>query len=67
MTAFDPSIVLWFFFWLSLIFVAYHVISLLFHWIRFGKLYPLVVIATPVYLAGTLIFIGAMLAGIAGA
>ena len=62
---FDVALVLWPFFWLALIAVFFYGFSLLYHWIRFGAIYPLVWIALPIYVVGTIILIGAMLAGIA--
>jgi hypothetical protein len=62
---FDYAIVLWPFFWLGMVTVFLYGFSLLYHWIRFGYMYPLVWVAMPVYLVGTVVLIGAMLAGIA--
>lgn len=64
MLPFDPALILWPFFWLALVAVVGYGFALLFHWFRFGVMYPLVWIALPLYLVGTFIFIGAMLAGI---
>jgi len=64
MLSFDPVLLLWPFFWLGIVVVFLYGFSLLYHWIRFGVLYPLVWFALPVYVVGTLVFIGAMLAGI---
>lgn len=61
---FDPALILWPFFWLALVAVAGYGFSLLYHWIRYGYIYPLVWIALPIYIVGTVILIGAMLAGI---
>lgn len=58
------SFILWPFFWLGIVAVAIYGFSLLYHWLRFGNLYPLVYLALPIYLVGTVILIGAMLAGI---
>lgn len=61
----DPDMLLWLFFYLGLVVVFLYGFSLLYHWVRFGYLYPLVWLAIPVYVIGTIVFIGAMLAGIA--
>ncbi|MEK7613469.1 MAG: hypothetical protein AAB439_01160 [Patescibacteria group bacterium] len=63
----DPSFILWPFFWLALVAVFFYGFSLLYHWIRYATLYPLVVFALPAYLVGTIVLIGAMLAGIGSA
>jgi len=65
MVPFDLAIVLWPFFWLALVAVFFYGFSLVYHWVRFGTMYPLVWIALPVYVIGTVILIGAMLTGIA--
>lgn len=57
--------ILWFFFVLVLLMTAYYVFAELYHWFRYGYMYPLVWIALPVYLIGTVALMGAMLAGIA--
>lgn len=62
---FDVALLLWPFFWLGFIATVLYGFSLLYHWIRFGNMYPLVWIALPVYVLGSLLFIGAMLAAIA--
>jgi hypothetical protein len=56
--------VLWFFFGIILLMTAYYVFAELYHWLRWGYMYPLVWIALPVYFIGVLVLIGAMLAGI---
>lgn len=61
---FDLAVILWPFFWLGIVAVFFYGFSLIYHWIRFGAMYPLVWIAMPLYIAGTLVLIGAMLAGI---
>ncbi len=61
---FDVALLLWPLFWLALVAVFLYGFSLLYHWIRFGYIYPLFWIALPIYVVGTLILIGAMLAGI---
>lgn len=62
---FNPVVLLYPFFFLGLIMVVFYGFSLLYHWIRYGGMYPLVWLALPVYVVGTIIFIGAMLAGLA--
>jgi hypothetical protein len=44
---------------------VYFVFAELYHWLRYGYMYPLVWLALPVYLIGTVVLIGAMLTGIA--
>lgn len=66
MFPFGSALVLWPFFWLAIVAVFFYGFSLLYHWIKFGSIYPLVWIALPIYVVGTIILIGAMLAGIAG-
>ena len=61
----DISGFLWLFFWLALIVTGYFVFALLYHWLRYGHMYPLIWIALPVYGIGVLVLIGAMLGGIA--
>lgn len=63
----DASIILWPFFWLMLILTLWYVFAELYHWFRFGWMYPLVWIAMPIYLVGVFVLIGAMLAGISAA
>ncbi len=58
------AFLLWPFFWLGIVATALYGFSLLYHWLRFGHLYPLVYLALPIYLVGTFIFVGAMLAGL---
>ena len=43
---------------------AYYVFAELYHWLRYGYMYPMVWIALPVYLIGIVVLIGAMLTGI---
>ncbi|MFQ5540998.1 MAG: hypothetical protein ACE5F4_02025 [Candidatus Paceibacteria bacterium] len=64
MPPFDLAFILWPFFFLALVAVAFYGFSLLYHWLRFGAMYPLVWIALPLYVVGTVILIGAMLTGI---
>ena len=61
----DPAVIFWFFFAIAFLVTAGYVFAQLYHWIRFGFMYPLVWLAMPVYLVGILIFIGGMLTGIA--
>ena len=60
----DVGMIFWFFFAIALVVTAYFVFAELFHWLRFGFMYPLVWIAIPVYLTGIVILIGGMLTGI---
>lgn len=60
----DAISVFWFFFGLALIASLLFVLALLYHWIRFGLMYPFVWVAMPVYLVGVVVLIGGMLAGI---
>jgi hypothetical protein len=53
------------FFWLGIVMVVGYGFSLLYHWIRYGYMYPPVWIALPIYCVGTFVLIGAMLAGMA--
>lgn len=57
--------ILWVFFWFAFIVTVGFAFGLLYHWIRYGFMYPLSFIAIPVYSIGVLVFIGAMLTGIA--
>lgn len=59
-----PGVILWFFFALVLLMTAYYVFAELYHWLRYGYMYPLVWIILPVYLFGVVVLIGAMLSGI---
>lgn len=61
---FDPAVLLYPFFWLGIVAVFFYGFALLYHWIRFGYMYPLVWVALPVYAIGTLVFMGGMLAGL---
>ncbi len=61
----DASLVFWLFFAIALLITAYFVFAELYHWLRFGFIYPLVWVAIPIYIIGTLVLIGGMLAGIA--
>lgn len=56
--------ILWIFFWFAFIVTAGFAISLYYHWLRFGYMYPLSFIAMPVYGVGVLVLVGAMLSGI---
>jgi hypothetical protein len=62
----DPTLFLWFFFGLALLVTAGYAFALLYHWIRYGYMYPLVWVMMPIYLVGAVVLIGAMLGGIAG-
>lgn len=61
----DPTVFLWLFFWIAIVVTAGYAFALLYHWIRWGYMYPLVWIMMPVYLVGVVVLIGAMLGGIA--
>lgn len=61
----DPSVLLWVFFWAVMILTILLGFGLLYHWFRYGHMYPLVWVMMPIYAVGVLVFIGAMLAGIA--
>jgi len=61
----DPTIFLWAFFWLAVVATVGYAFALLYHWIRYGYMYPLVWIMMPIYLVGVVVLIGAMLGGIA--
>lgn len=55
---------LWVFFWFGFIVTAGFAFGLIYHWLRYGFMYPLSLIALPVYAVGALVFVGGMLAGI---
>jgi hypothetical protein len=57
--------ILWFFFALVFLATLYYAFAELYHWLRYGYMYPLVWIALPVYFVGVVVLLGAMLAGIA--
>ena len=57
--------VLWFFFVIAFVITLGFVFVELYHWLRYGYLYPLVWVALPVYLVGVVVLLGAMLGGIA--
>jgi len=61
---FAGASILWLFFAFGFIITAGFAFGLLYHWIRYGFMYPLALIAIPVYSVGVLVLIGAMLAGI---
>jgi hypothetical protein len=61
----SASPILWLFFGIVFIITAYYVFAELYHWFRYGYMYPIVWAAMPVYLIGVVVLIGAMLAGIA--
>lgn len=56
--------ILWVFFWFAFLVTAGFAFGLIFHWLRYGFMYPLAFVALPVYSIGTLVLVGAMLAGI---
>ncbi|TAJ15912.1 hypothetical protein EPO56_00440 [Patescibacteria group bacterium] len=60
----DAVAIFWFFFYVSLVVTAGFVFSQLYHWLRFGFMYPLVFIMMPIYLVGVVVLIGGMLVGI---
>ncbi|MBI3574015.1 hypothetical protein HY090_03110 [Candidatus Kaiserbacteria bacterium] len=60
-------VVLWFFFAIVFLITVYFVFAELYHWLRWGYMYPLVWLALPVYLIGVVVFLGAMVAGISAA
>lgn len=55
---------LWAIFWLGMVIAAGYAFALLYHWIRYAHVYPAVWVALPIYAIGSLLFIGAMLAGV---
>lgn len=59
-------LVLWIFFWFAFVVTAGFAFALLYHWLRYGYMYPLAIIAAPVYSIGVLVLLGAMLGGIGG-
>ncbi|MDO8523953.1 MAG: hypothetical protein Q7R74_01855 [bacterium] len=59
------SAILWFFFLIVFLVTAYYVFAELYHWIRYGYMYPIVWLALPIYLVGVVLLLGAMVAGIA--
>lgn len=61
----EASVIFWFFFAVVLVVTAGFAFGLLYHWLRFGFMYPLVWIAMPIYIIGAIILIGGMLTGIA--
>lgn len=63
----NSTVFLYPFLFLGLIIVVFYGFSLLYHWLRYGSMYPLVWIALPVYVVGTIVFIGAMITGLAAA
>jgi hypothetical protein len=63
--AIEPSMFLWFFFWIGFAITAGFAFGLIYHWLRYGTMYPLALTMMPVYIVGVLVLIGAMLTGIA--
>lgn len=61
------AVLLWPFFWLMIVVSVWYVFAELYHWLRFGWMYPLVWIAMPLYLVGVVVLIGAMLSAIVAA
>ena len=61
----DPSIILWLFFWFAIAVTVAYAFALLYHWIRYGYMYPLVWVMLPIYLIGVVVLIGAMVSSIA--
>jgi len=60
----EPSSLLWLFFWVGIVVTAGFAFGLIYHWLRYGTMYPLALVAMPVYGVGVLVLIGAMLTGI---
>lgn len=60
----SAAALLWPFFWLIMIVSLWYVFAQLYHWLRFGWMYPLVWVALPLYLAGVFVLVGAMLSAI---
>lgn len=46
-------IVFWLIFAVAFLITAYYAFALLYHWLRFGFMYPLVWVMMPIYLVGT--------------
>ena len=55
------TVLLWIFFTIGALITAYFVFALLYHWLRFGHMYPWVWVALPVYAIGTAVLFLAML------
>lgn len=62
--AISGASILWIFFWFAFVITAGFAFGLLYHWLRYGYMYPLAWVAIPVYSIGVLVLIGAMIAGI---
>jgi hypothetical protein len=62
--AFSGTSLLWIFFWFGFIITLGFAFGLIYHWFRYGFMYPLAWVAIPVYSIGVLVLIGAMLTGI---
>jgi hypothetical protein len=58
------ALILWIFFWFGFLITAAFAFGLLYHWLRYGYMYPLAILAIPVYSIGVLVLLGAMLTGI---
>ena len=55
------SFILWIFFTLGTLVTGYFIFALLYHWLRYGAMYPLVWVALPVYAVGTaVLFLAAL-------
>jgi hypothetical protein len=57
--------VFWLFFGIALLVTLYYTFAQLYHWLRYGFMYPVVWVVMPVYFIGVVVLIGGMLAGIA--
>ena len=57
-------VILWLFFWFAFIVTAGFAFGLYYHWLRYGSMYPLAILAMPVYGIGVLVLLGAMVTGI---
>lgn len=47
----------WLIFLAALLITGYYVFALLYHWLRYGFMYPAVWVALPIYLIGTGFFL----------
>lgn len=55
---------LWIFFTFGFVITLGFAFGLLYHWVRYGFMYPLAWIAIPIYSVGVLVLLGAMITGI---
>ena len=62
---FSFAIILLPFFWLGIVAAFVYGFTLLYHWIRYAHMYPVVWIVLPIYVVGTIILIGALIASMA--